>query len=362
MIRSSIWGNTVNVNVTAVPNGSYDVYVYVWEDNFTQTYSISLEGTVVLPVYNSGAGGTWSKLGPFRANIADGAINVSANGGHACVSGIEIWAAAAPSIPVVTQPYPDQSIVNTQTSLVVQLGQMFSDDGGVNNLTFTVPNNTNTALISNTQIVGTQLTFTLSGATGSGMITLRATDANNQFVEDVFQLTVIDGTTPQLVNIIRINSGGTAQNFSGEAWVADQFFTGGTVYSTTSAISNTTQDQIYQTERYGNFQYAIPVPGPGTYAVDLHLAEIYFTTTGSRVFNINVEGGQFVRNNLDLIQTYGTSLQAIELRADNLNVTDGFINISFTSVVDNAKVSGIEVGQYTTSGATTKRLRAMHLL
>ena len=75
-----IWGNTVNINVTAVPNGSYDVYVYVWEDNFTQTYSISLEGTVVLPVHNSGTGGTWSKLGPFRANITDGAINVSTNG------------------------------------------------------------------------------------------------------------------------------------------------------------------------------------------------------------------------------------------------------------------------------------------
>ena len=91
MIRSSIWGNTVNVNVTAVPSGSYDVYVYVWEDNFTQAYSISLEGTVVLPVYNSGTGGTWNKLGPFRANITDGAINVSANGGHACLSGIEVW-------------------------------------------------------------------------------------------------------------------------------------------------------------------------------------------------------------------------------------------------------------------------------
>ena len=154
MIRSSIWGNTVNVNVTAVPNGSYDVYVYVWEDNFTQAYSISLEGTVVLPVYNSGPGGTWSKLGPFRANISDGAINVSANGGHACLSGVEIWAAAAPTIPVVTQPYPDQSIANTQTSLVVQLGQIFIDDGGVNNLTFTVPNNTNAALISDTQIAG----------------------------------------------------------------------------------------------------------------------------------------------------------------------------------------------------------------
>ena len=64
------------------------MYMYMFGKTILpKTYSISLEGTVVLPVYNSGAGGTWSKLGPFRANIADGAINVSANGGHACV----IW-------------------------------------------------------------------------------------------------------------------------------------------------------------------------------------------------------------------------------------------------------------------------------
>ena len=96
MIRSSVWGNTANINVTAVPNGSYNVYVYVWEDNFTQAYSNRLEGTVVLPdLQQWHRRATWSKPVPFRANITDGAINVSANGGHACLSGIEIWTASA---------------------------------------------------------------------------------------------------------------------------------------------------------------------------------------------------------------------------------------------------------------------------
>ena len=254
--------------------------------------------------------------------------------------------------PTVAQVYPNQSVPSTQTSLVVQLGQIFADNNGVQNLTFTVPNNTNAALISNTAIVGTQLTFTLSGTTGTGVITLRATDASNAFVETTFQLQVTSAT-PTLTNVIRINSGGPAQTFGSETWVADQYFTGGTTYSTNSAISNTTQDQIYQTERYGNIQYHIPVTGSGTYAVDLHLAEIYFTTSGSRIFNINVENGQFVRNNLDMIQTYGSNMQAIVLRADNLNVTDGMIDIVLTTVVDNAKISGIAVGKYSTPPANT---------
>jgi hypothetical protein len=179
-----------------------------------------------------------------------------------------------PTAPVVIQAPAPQSVPSTQATVVLQLAQIFNDDGGVNNLTFTVQNNTNPALLSNTQISGTQITFSLSGTTGSGTITLRATDASNAFVQTTFSLTVTTGT-PTLTNVIRINSGGPAQNFAGQAWVADQYFTGGTVYSTTNPISNTTQDQIYQTERFGNFSYAIPVGQAGTYAVDLHLAEIY---------------------------------------------------------------------------------------
>ena len=348
MIRSSIWGKTVNVNVTSVPNGSYDVYAYVWEDNFTQTFSVSLEGSVVVPAHNSGSAGTWNKLGPFRVNITDGAINASATGGDVCFSGIEIWRVNETGNPFVSQPYPDQNVPVTQSSLVVPLGNIFSDDGGVNNLTFTVSNNTNPALISDTQISGTQLTLTLSGNAGTGLITLRATDAGNAFVEDVFQLTVTPEGPAQLVNVIRINAGGPAQNFGGEAWVADQYFIGGNTYSTAAGISGTTQDQIYQTERWGNVQYSIPVPAPGTYAVDLHLAEIYFTNAGSRVFNINIENGQFTRNNLDIVQVFGSNNTAYVLRADNLTINDGFINITFTASVDNAKISGIAVGRYTT--------------
>ena len=193
----------------------------------------------------------------------------------------------------------------------------------------------------------------MSGTTGTGTITIRATDAGNAFVETTFQLTVTPvGGPAQLVNVIRINAGGPAQNFGGEAWVADQYFNGGSVFSQAIPISNTTQDPIYQTERFGDFSYAIPVTQSGTYAVDLHMAEIYYGQVGQRVFNINIENGQFVRNSFDMIQSYGANNQAIVLRADNLNITDGTINITFTGVVEKGKISGISVGRYSTSAAT----------
>jgi hypothetical protein len=45
MIRSSVWRYTnLQLNLTSVPAGTYKVYLYVWEDNNPQTFSVSLEG------------------------------------------------------------------------------------------------------------------------------------------------------------------------------------------------------------------------------------------------------------------------------------------------------------------------------
>src|SRR5688500_8240045 len=36
MIRSSRWGSKVDVELTAVPDGIYQIYLYVWEDNHSE--------------------------------------------------------------------------------------------------------------------------------------------------------------------------------------------------------------------------------------------------------------------------------------------------------------------------------------
>ncbi len=92
MIRSSIWNPSgSNVSVTSVPEGTYLVCLYVWEDNFSQTFDISLEGRVVLAGYSSGQGGHWDRLGPWTVEIKDGAIDITCSQGDANLSGIEIW-------------------------------------------------------------------------------------------------------------------------------------------------------------------------------------------------------------------------------------------------------------------------------
>jgi len=129
--------------------------------------------------------------------------------------------------------------------------------------------------------------------------------------------------------ILRINSGGPTVTNGTETWVNDQYFTGGATYSTSQAIGNTTQDNIYQTERFGNVSYKIPVSS-GTYRVNLHFAEIYWNVSNSRLFNVAVEN-QFTRNGIDIFALYG-SFNAATITADNIIVTDGSIDITLSTV------------------------------
>ncbi|WP_375435492.1 GDSL-type esterase/lipase family protein [uncultured Hymenobacter sp.] len=95
MLRSMIWGSAVSLTLSAVPNGSYDVYLYVWEDNHPETFSIELENTRVLSDHNSEGAGRWNKLGPWRTTITDGTLNLEARGGAANLSGLEVWRVGA---------------------------------------------------------------------------------------------------------------------------------------------------------------------------------------------------------------------------------------------------------------------------
>ncbi|MCD6166727.1 VCBS repeat-containing protein, partial [bacterium] len=94
----------------------------------------------------------------------------------------------------------------------------------------------------------------------------------------------------------RVNSGGdTYTDSKGNVWSADQAYTsgswgyvGGRTYSRSVPIANTTDDQLYQSERYRMSAYRFTVPN-GRYRVDLHFAEIYCSRVGQRIFDVYIE-------------------------------------------------------------------------
>lgn len=57
-------------------------------------------------------------------------------------------------------------------------------------------------------------------------------------------------------------------------WLSDRYYSDGSVAFTDPnlVISDTNHPQIYRSERYGQFQYEIPIP-VGNYEIILHFAE-----------------------------------------------------------------------------------------
>jgi len=59
----------------------------------------------------------------------------------------------------------------------------------------------------------------------------------------------------------------------------------------TSAVTNPAPQQVYQTERFGNFTYTVPNLTPGSqYTVQLDFAELYWSAANQRLFNVAING------------------------------------------------------------------------
>jgi hypothetical protein len=106
---------------------------------------------------------------------------------------------------------------------------------------------------------------------------------------------------------------------------------------------------VYQTGRTGNSTYTIPGFGPGsTHTVRLHFAETYFSATGSRTFNVSINGTRVLTNFDTVTAAGGKNTAVVEEFTVPASSTGDYI-VSFTSVIDRALISGIEVQQQAAS-------------
>jgi Malectin domain len=135
---------------------------------------------------------------------------------------------------------------------------------------------------------------------------------------------------------LAINAGGPATG----GFSADAFFFGGDTYATGSGIAGTSADTIYQSERWGDFKYATAVDN-GTYGVTLKFAEVYVNGAGQRLFDVKAEN-KLVLNDYDVYKEAGGKYVAHD-ETFQVTVNDGKLDLDFISIVDNAKVNGIEI-------------------
>ena len=115
---------------------------------------------------------------------------------------------------------------------------------------------------------------------------------------------------------------------------------------------------LFQTERYGvplrptlpeqpsqEWDFAVE---NGDYTVNLYFAEIFATAPGSRLFDIEIEGVQALEN-YDIFAASGGQKIAV-LQSFDTVVTDGNLDVDFTTIKDNAKISAIEIVKLGTGG------------
>ena len=145
--------------------------------------------------------------------------------------------------------------------------------------------------------------------------------------------------------VIRIDAGASASytNAAGEVWLADEGFADGDTIDRGSdlQIANTKNPAIYRTERYGMTSFSHELPN-GKYTVKLHFAENYedITGPGQRVFSFNLGGQEF--KDFDVFAKAGGANRAY-VETVNVDVTNGKLDITFTSNVQNPEINGIEI-------------------
>jgi uncharacterized repeat protein (TIGR02059 family) len=116
----------------------------------------------------------------------------------------------------------------------------------------------------------------------------------------------------------------------------------GNKYFTTAAISAKADAEIYRSERWNPFlAYAIRVEKGRDYKLTLKFAEIYFSSRGSRKFDVFVEGTRFL-SGYDVFDAAGGKNIAVDT---SLYITpaDTLVHIELVALVDNAAIKGIEI-------------------
>ncbi|MGD0568288.1 MAG: malectin domain-containing carbohydrate-binding protein [Candidatus Sulfotelmatobacter sp.] len=139
---------------------------------------------------------------------------------------------------------------------------------------------------------------------------------------------------------------------AGNLWMPDTYYSSGQLASDKVAIGGTSEPGLYAGERYGNFNYALPVD-KGSYKLTLYFSEKYWGSdvsktsgTGRRVFDVFCNGVALMRN-LDIAEAAGFGRALVKTYHGLRPNAQGKLIISFVPDVNYASVDAVEVEEET---------------
>jgi len=160
--------------------------------------------------------------------------------------------------------------------------------------------------------------------------------------------------------IVRINvAGGDYVDADGNVFVADQPYSAGSFGYTGDAgaaffnntIANTNNDALFQSMVGGSaYSYLFDGLTNGNYKVELFFAEPWWNSAGERLFDVSSEG-LLEKSSYDAFNASGGQFIAITETFVS-NVSDGQLNLAFTSIFRKAITSAIVVTSQTVDFGT----------
>ncbi len=306
------------------------------------SFRVAASGTAPFTYqWQKSVNGTWTNLGTNSATFSIASVaatdagqyrvTISNSAGQVTSSTATLTVNVAPSITI--QPA-------SQTVAVGQTASFSVAASGTAPLTYQWQKSVNGTW---TNLGSSSATFSISStaSTDAGSYRVVVSNSVGSVISNVVTLTVTTSSAP----VIAIAAGNGAVG----SFVADTDFSGGSISGgttaaiNTSGITNPPPQSVLQHGRYGNMTYTIPNLTPGaTYTVRLDFVEYYWSAAGSRVFNVGINGTQ-VLSNFDIFAAAGGKNIAIARSFTATASSSGTITISFTSLVDNAMINGIEI-------------------
>jgi len=156
-------------------------------------------------------------------------------------------------------------------------------------------------------------------------------------------------TSPHRLNPIRITAqDGFYTDSNGAVWKPDRYYNGGQSANHTVELKGTRDPDLFARERYGRFDYAIPVD-KGSYRLSLYFAEEYFGPNaalgghpGTRAFDVSCNGVALLRE-FDLLKEAGMGQAVVKTFHGLTPNGQGTLLVSFSPVHDYASLYALEV-------------------
>ena len=324
---------------------SYAVTLKFSENYWTvagkRKFNVIVNGTTVLTNFDifADAGGQYiADDKTFSTTVNSlGQIVIQFQNGSADYAKIDAIQLAPSGMPTSSSPQISPGTETFTGSVSVSISDATS--GAV--IYYTTDNSTPSPGVGTTTVYGGS--FNVTATTTVKAIATASGYANSAVTSATYTLQTGGGTGPS----IRVRAG-TATSYtdpSGNVWTGDVDYVGGTEAALiTHAISNTTTQPLYQSERYNGFTYTFTGLAAGSsYAVTLKFSENYWTVAGKRKFNVIVNGTT-VLTNFDIFADAGGQYIADDKTFSTTVNSLGQIVIQFQNgSADYAKIDAIQL-------------------